>query len=60
MYGLYEGGKVTLNGVRIGRVERFFLGDAIENAPVPVLPFFRILMVKMFSECTNATVSLLH
>ena len=37
MYGLYEGGKVTLNGVRIGRVERFFLGDAIENAPVPVL-----------------------
>ena len=37
MYGLYEGGKVTLNGVRIGRVERFFLGDAIEDAPVPVL-----------------------
>jgi len=37
MYGLYEGGKVTRNGVRIGRVERFFLGDAIEDAPVPVL-----------------------
>ena len=37
MYGLYEGGKVTLNGVRIGRVERFFLGDAIEDAHVPVL-----------------------
>lgn len=37
MYGLYEGGKVTLNGVRIGRVERFFLGDALEDAPVPVL-----------------------
>ena len=37
MYGLYEGGKVTLNGVRIGRVERFFLGDAIEDGPVPVL-----------------------
>ena len=37
MYGLYEGGKVTLNGVRIGRVERFFLGDAVEDGPVPVL-----------------------
>lgn len=37
MYGLYEGGKVTLNGVRIGRVERFFLGDAIVDGPVPVL-----------------------
>ena len=37
MYGLYEGGKVTLNGVRIGRVERFFLGDAVDDAPVPVL-----------------------
>jgi len=37
MYGLYEGGKVTLNGVRIGRVERFFLGDEIEEGPVPVL-----------------------
>ena len=24
VYGLHEGGKVTLNGVRIGRVERFF------------------------------------
>ena len=37
VYGLHEGGKVTLNGVRIGRVERFFLGDASENEPVPVL-----------------------
>ena len=25
-----------LNGVRIGRVERFFIGDAIEDGPVPV------------------------
>ncbi|MBT3666551.1 MAG: MCE family protein [Opitutae bacterium] len=37
VYGLHEGGKVTLNGVRIGRVERFFLGDATEEGPVPVL-----------------------
>lgn len=37
VYGLHEGGKVTLNGVRIGRVERFFLGDASDNEPVPVL-----------------------
>ena len=37
IYGLNEGGKVTLNGVRIGRVERFFLGDAAQDAPVPVL-----------------------
>jgi len=36
VYGLHEGGKVTLNGVRIGRVERFFIGDAIEDGPVPV------------------------
>ncbi|MBT5715349.1 MAG: hypothetical protein HOI70_00385, partial [Opitutae bacterium] len=37
VYGLHEGGKVTLNGVRIGRAERFFLGDATEEGPVPVL-----------------------
>ena len=37
VYGLHEGGKVTLNGVKIGRVERFFLGDASEDEPVPVL-----------------------
>lgn len=36
VYGLHEGGKVTLNGVRIGRVERFFIGDAIKDGPVPV------------------------
>ena len=36
VYGLHEGGKVTLNGVRIGRVERFFVGDALEKGPVPV------------------------
>ena len=46
MYGLYEGGKVTLNGVRIGRVERFFLGDAIEDAPVPVLVEINRKLVK--------------
>ncbi len=28
VYGLNEGGKVTLNGVPIGRVERFFIGEA--------------------------------
>ena len=37
VYGLHEGGKVTLNGVRIGRVERFFLGDVTDDGPVPVL-----------------------
>jgi len=37
VFGLHEGGKVTFNGVRIGRVERFFLGDAYESSPVPVL-----------------------
>ena len=37
IYGLNEGGKVTMNGVRIGRVERFFLGDASQDAPIPVL-----------------------
>lgn len=37
VYGLNEGGKVTLNGVRIGRVERFFIGDELEKGPVPVL-----------------------
>ena len=37
VFGLHEGGKVTFNGVRIGRVERFFLGEAYESSPVPVL-----------------------
>jgi len=37
VFGLNEGGKVTLNGVKIGRVERFFIGDALEEGPVPVL-----------------------
>jgi len=37
VFGLYEGGKVTFNGVKIGRVERFFLGEAYESSPVPVL-----------------------
>ena len=37
VYGLHEGGKVTLNGVRIGRVERFFIGDVTDDGPVPVL-----------------------
>ena len=41
-----KGGKVTLNGVRIGRVERFFLGDAIEDAPVPVLVEINRKLVK--------------
>ena len=36
VYGLHEGSKVTLNGVRIGRVERFFIGDAKQEGPVPV------------------------
>lgn len=31
VYGLHEGGKVTLNGVPIGRVERFFIGEAKEE-----------------------------
>ena len=37
VFGLNEGGKVTLNGVKIGRVERFFLGEALEEGPVPVM-----------------------
>jgi paraquat-inducible protein B len=37
VFGLNEGGKVTLNGVKIGRVERFFIGDALEEGPVPVM-----------------------
>lgn len=37
VYGLYKGSRVTLNGVQIGRVERFFLGQAKGKAPVPVL-----------------------
>ena len=37
VFGLNEGGKVTLNGVKIGRVERFFLGEAVEEGPVPVM-----------------------
>ena len=28
---------MTLNGVKIGRVERFFLGEALEEGPVPVM-----------------------
>ena len=31
VYGLHEGGKVTLNGVPVGRVERFFIGEAKEE-----------------------------
>lgn len=46
VYGLHEGGKVTLNGVRIGRVERFFLGDATEDGPVPVLVEINRKLVK--------------
>ena len=37
VFGLHEGGKVTFNGVRIGRVERFYLGEAYKSSPVPVL-----------------------
>lgn len=37
LYGLKKGSRVTLNGVQIGRVERFFLGQSGGNAPVPVL-----------------------
>ena len=36
VYGLHEGSKVTFNGVRIGRVERFFLGDQLKEGPVPI------------------------
>ena len=37
VYGLKKGSHVTLNGVQIGRVERFFLGQAGGKSPVPVL-----------------------
>ena len=46
IYGLNEGGKVTLNGVKIGRVERFFLGDASQDAPVPVLVEINLKLVR--------------
>ena len=37
VFGLNEGGKVTYNGVKIGRVERFFIGEELDEGPVPVL-----------------------
>ena len=37
VFGLNEGGKVTFNGVKIGRVERCFIGDALKDGPVPVM-----------------------
>ena len=36
VFGLNEGGKVTFNGVKIGSVQRFFIGDA-DDGPVPVM-----------------------
>jgi paraquat-inducible protein B len=37
VFGLNEGGKVTFNGVKIGSVQRFFIGDALDDGPVPVM-----------------------
>jgi paraquat-inducible protein B len=55
VYGLHEGGKVTLNGVRIGRVERFFIGDALDKGPVPVLvEINRKLVLRHMIEQKNA------
>ena len=54
IYGLKEGGKVTLNGVRIGRVERFFLGAAEQDAPVPILvEIDRRLVLRHMDETGN-------
>ena len=33
---LNEGGKVTLNGIRVGRVKHFFLGENHEQRPCAV------------------------
>ena len=54
LYGLHEGSKVTLNGVRIGRVERFFLGEAVERGPVPVqIEVNRKLVMRHMVETKN-------
>ncbi|MFP6894192.1 MAG: MlaD family protein [Opitutales bacterium] len=54
IYGLKEGSKVTLNGVRIGRVERFFLGAAEQDAPVPILvEIDRRLVLRHMDEAGN-------
>ncbi|MDE0575466.1 MAG: MlaD family protein [Opitutales bacterium] len=54
IYGLKQGGKVTLNGVRIGRVERFFLGAAEQDAPVPILvEIDRRLVLRHMDETGN-------
>ena len=54
IYGLKQGGKVTLNGVRIGRVERFFLGAAEQDAPVPILvEIDRRLVLRHMDEAGN-------
>ncbi|SVD54018.1 uncharacterized protein METZ01_LOCUS406872, partial [marine metagenome] len=54
IYGLKEGGKVTLTGVRIGRVERFFLGAAEQDAPVPILvEIDRRLVLRHMDETGN-------
>ncbi len=54
VYGLHEGSKVTLNGVRIGRVERFFIGDARHEGPVPVqIEVNRRLVLRHMVESDN-------
>ena len=54
IYGLKEGGKVTLNGVRSGRVERFCLGAAEQDAPVPILvEIDRRLVLRHMDETGN-------
>ena len=54
VYGLHEGSKVTLNGVRIGRVERFFIGDAKHDGPVPVqIEVNRRLVLRHMVESDN-------
>ena len=54
VYGLHEGSKVTLNGVRIGRVERFFIGEARQNGPVPVqIEVNRRLVLRHMVESGN-------
>ena len=54
LYGLHEGSKVTFNGVRVGRVERFFLGEELEKSPIPVqIEIDRKLVRKFMVETDN-------
>ena len=45
---------MTFNGVRVGRVERFFLGEELEKSPIPVqIEIDRKLVRKFMVETDN-------